>query len=104
MQQRMLDPGNPTRQSISTDFARLGFDICADAGALDPRTPGRLRLLEELNSWRNAVAHQDWRNASGSSIKLHDVRRWRSACSALALTFDRAVAAHLVTMVGTAPW
>ena len=60
-----------------------------------------------MGHWRNAIAHQDFdgneRHLGGrTEITVADVRRFRGACGALALWFDRAVLAHIKAIAGTA--
>jgi hypothetical protein len=65
-------------------------------------------MLEELNGWRNAIAHQSFVPAmlKGSRVilPLSRVRRWRKACDGLARSFDRIMYAHLQAMTGVVPW
>jgi hypothetical protein len=75
----------------------------ATVHALDRRNAARQAELETLNTWRNAIAHQDWR-VVGPSLQLPQVRAWRDVCRALAKSFDRAVGVHVATLVGTQPW
>lgn len=104
---RKLDTGNANPGNIGADFGRLGLELWPAAAAIDRRTAARRGRLEELNAWRNAVAHQQFKGpmvARARPLRLSDVRRWRSACVALAWTFDEAVRRWLTTLVGVAPW
>lgn len=111
-QNRSLDRGNATAGSVGNDFGRFGaMQLWPRVFQLDGRNRERRRKLDQLNVWRNAVAHQDFpltaANASvvaGTQRTLVYVRRWRSACDHLATHFDRAVRDHIITLVGTAPW
>jgi hypothetical protein len=63
--------------------------------------------LEELNTWRNAIAHQDFDPAKlgGTKVlRLSLVRQWRSACNGLAVAFDAVMCHHLSVLSGTMPW
>src|SRR5437870_4516899 len=60
IQDRKLDRGNPNPRNIDADFGRLGIRFWQDVIAQDQRNRVRRALLEELNTWRNAIAHQDF--------------------------------------------
>jgi hypothetical protein len=102
-QGRKLDHGNPSPANLQQDFLRLGLDLWRAVHAQDRRNVRRQRSIEELNAWRNAIAHQDWRRL-GPGLRLPTVEAWRSACHALAPHFDRAVFDRLCVAVGRAPW
>src|SRR5262245_34628199 len=55
---RKLDHGNPNPGNIGADFDRLGLTLWPAVVAADGRNSGRQATLEELNRWRNAIAHQ----------------------------------------------
>lgn len=57
---RSLDRGNPHPGAIGSDFNRLGVDFWTEVYSLDARNERRRELLQELNDWRNAIAHQDF--------------------------------------------
>jgi hypothetical protein len=104
---RRLDSGNATPANIGTDFWRFGLDIWAAAGQHDPRTRQRREKLESLNRWRNAVAHQDFRNTQlngRETLRLSEVRAWRRACECLAVDFDKVLRLHLNAISGALPW
>lgn len=102
---RKLDHGNPNPGNIASDFRDLGMlKFWDQVEAVSATTPDRRRLLEELNKWRNAIAHQDWTAVGNPKLTLATVRAWRSACDALARSFDKAVRGHLAKVVGAAPW
>lgn len=104
---RKLNWGNANAGNIGSDYARLGLDLWAGVHASDPRSEERQRQLEELNLWRNAVAHHDFdkpRLAGRTELTLSEVRAWRRACNALALDFDRVARAYLIGITGQAPW
>ena len=102
---RKLDHGNPNPGNLGSDFGRLGFDFWAAVHGRDTRNPGRKSQLENLAGWRNAIAHQDFDPAKiVPPLRLAEVQRWRSACSAMAHEFDQVVRDHLVTLVGVRPW
>lgn len=108
---RGLDRGNASAETISADFARFDLDLWAAATAVSSLTATRRARLEQLNTWRNAIAHQDFVFSSqqqtllsGTSLTLPWARRWRSACKGLAQTFDKVVAAHLEAASGARRW
>jgi hypothetical protein len=104
---RKLNWGNANAGNIGSDYARLGLDIWSGVHASNPRSEERQRKLEELNLWRNAVAHYDFdkpRLAGRTELTLSEVREWRRACNALALDFDRVARAYLIGITGQAPW
>jgi hypothetical protein len=104
---RKLDVGNPNPGNLGSDFERLGLNFWPSILARGDRNRRRRDQLEFLNRWRNAVAHQDFTTVARvgrASLGLEDVRRWRAACNALAVEFDRVVASYLATILGVAPW
>lgn len=104
---RKLDSGNPNPGNIGADFNRLGIAFWQDVKLLDRRNQQRLKLLDELNQWRNAIAHQDFNPArlGGTTVLVLDkVRSWRQACISLAPAFDTVMANHIGAIVGTRPW
>lgn len=91
---RALDRGNPHPGAIGEDFNRLGMAFWPAVLAIDARNERRRDCLVDLNAWRNAIAHQDFdpeRLGDRVTVTLAMVRRWRSACRALARCFDRVV-------------
>jgi hypothetical protein len=76
--------------------------------ALDRRTSQRRRSLEELNEWRNAIAHQDFLPgmlmAGRPVLHLAQVQTWRKACDGLVRSFDRVMRGYILGVTGTAPW
>ncbi len=108
---RRLDAGNATAGTLGPDFDRLGLAFLRELEARPENRRRRLEL-ERLNVWRNAIVHLDFplkpgreklvRGTSPDSVR--DVRRFRQACDALAIEFDRIVRAHVSGVVGGAPW
>ena len=109
---RSLDRGNAGPSTIGNDFGRFGATKFWDLVDLqDRRNPARRTRLEQLNTWRNGVAHQDfnWSREESKLIgktrgTLDDVRMWRDACNALAQEMDRAVAHQALNLIGQQPW
>jgi hypothetical protein len=105
--QRKLDVGNPNPTNLGTDFNRLGLKFWTEVGASDARAAHRRLQLESLNTWRNAIAHQDFdpvKLGGRTTLLLQEVRAWRSACDGLARTFDAVLRHHLGTVTGSFPW
>ena len=107
-QRRQLDKANATRESITADFARFGFSFYNEVVASDRRNIARYRRLQTMNTWRNAIAHQDFSRlvVSGNvpALRLATVRGWRRSCDGLAKSFDRVMQAQLRDLTGVAPW
>jgi hypothetical protein len=109
---RRLDRGNAHPGGLGESFKSFELDIWGVAGQLDARTARRLVRLEQLNIWRNAIAHQDFDFSrrqmqvlgDASGLDLRKVRAFRSCCDQLAGTFDRVLARHLESIVGVRPW
>jgi hypothetical protein len=105
---RKLDTGNPNPGSIGSDFNRFGISFWPLVDADHPRNPQRRQALEELNRWRNAIAHSaftpDMCRGGRPSLQLAEVQDWRRACDGLARSFDNVMHAHLLATTGVAPW
>jgi hypothetical protein len=103
-----LDTGNPNPGNIGADFDRLGLRFWPAVDADHLRNPRRKVLLEQLNRWRNAIAHNDFAPdmclAGRPSLRLAAVRAWRKACRGLGRSFDNVMRAHLLAVNGIAPW
>lgn len=104
-QGRKLDFGNPNAGNLGADFGRLGMPFWSEVRKLDSRNSSRQKNLDELNEWRNAIAHQDFSKVVGTpSLSLGQVHRWHSCLNALARDFDRAVRTHIHGLAGTPTW
>ena len=68
--ERKLDRGNANPGSLGQDYGRLGIEFWDEVRKLSPRNSARSQALEMLNSWRNAIAHQDFDPAKLGSSKL----------------------------------
>jgi hypothetical protein len=105
---RKLDRGNPNSGNIGSDFGRLDLPFWPSVDAHRPQNPPRRALLDELNEWRNAIAHQDFAPAmlrgGRPALQLAQVQGWRRACEGLARSFDEVMYAHILGKTGTAPW
>lgn len=107
VQKRQLDKGNPHPGNIGEDYNRFGLIFWNEVRNLDPRNQTRRQRLEELNAWRNAIAHQDFDPAKlgGTTVlRLHQVREWRNACNQLANAFEEVMRSHLLAINGVSPW
>ena len=102
---RKLDRGNPNKGNLGSDFGRFGFKFWDHVHAADARNAVRSGKLEELNLWRNAIAHQDWQGVGGDpALRLVRVNGWRMALNALAPAFDRVMREQVRVIRGTPPW
>lgn len=104
---RRLHFGNATAGNIGADFARFGFRIWDVVIAADGRNVSRRQKLEQMNAWRNAIAHQDFGNSAlmgRETVRLSEVRAWRRACAGLTVDFDRHFELHLRSITGVRPW
>ena len=105
---RNLDRGNPSPCNLGADFGRFDLPFWPRVDAHRAPNPQRRAALEELNEWRNAIAHQDFvpamLRAGRPILQLAQVQTWRKACDGLAWSFDDVLRAHLQTVTGTSPW
>jgi hypothetical protein len=105
---RKIDRGNPNAGNIGSDFNRFNVAFWPLVDAHRPQNPARKAALEELNGWRNAIAHQDFPaamlKAGRPSLTLAQVQTWRKACDGLVRSFEEVMHGHLLTLTGTVPW
>ena len=104
---RQLDRGNPHPGAIGADFNRLGLDFWDQVRHHDWRNRARQNRLDDLNTWRNAIAHQDFdpKQLGGTiTLRLARVRGWRKACEHLAASFDEVMRDHIEQFTGVFPW
>ena len=105
---RKIDRGNPNAGNLGSDFNRFSFVFWSLVDAHRPQNSDRKAALEELNDWRNAIAHQDFPTsmlrAGRPNLTLAQVQSWRKACDGLARSFDDVLHGHLQTLTGVAPW
>ena len=107
VQHRKLNTGNPNPGNIGEDYNRFGISFWDEVKNLDMRNQARQNRIEELNAWRNAIAHHDFDPArlGGTTIlRLQQVLRWRKACHSLAGAFDKVMRTHLHAVNGVSPW
>ena len=103
---RELNFGNAQPEKIQADFGRLGIKLWDELTILDATNRDR-SMLVTLNTWRNAIAHQDFDPAKlGGTItlQLQQVRLWRTGCDRLAEAFDEIMHRHLLAITGSSPW
>jgi hypothetical protein len=104
---RQLDQRNAQPASIGADFVRLGLDFWADVAAYRPGSTARKAALDQLNAWRNAIAHQSFdpsKLGGTTTLRLIQVKRWRGACLYLARCFDEVMRQHLQHLTAVQPW
>jgi hypothetical protein len=108
---RQLDRRNAHPAVLVADFEWLTTNLWADLVQQDPGNDRRRRLLDQLNVWRNAIAHQAFSatggnaaRAAGTARTLHWARLWRTNCSALAQQMDKLVRVGLTNQFGVEPW
>lgn len=104
---RSLDRGNPNSGNIGADFGRFGLVFWDEVYADHQLNRRRREYLDDLNAWRNAIAHHDFDPARlGGTTVLHlvVVRQWRSSMNALATSFDNVMRAHITNLLGAVPW
>lgn len=104
---RKLEIGNPNPGNIGSDFGRffaIGVKFWDYVYQVDRRSQRRRERIEDLNSWRNAIAHQDFARVGSVFLRLPTVRGWRQACQGLAASFDAVMHARLTLLVGQSPW
>jgi hypothetical protein len=103
-----LDRGNPNPGNIGSDFNRFKLSFWPLVDANHTKNLARKAALEELNEWRNAVAHHDYSPsmmlAGHLQLKLGHVRNWRASCDGLARSFVDVMQSHLRKILGYAPW
>ena len=103
---RKLDIGNPNPANIGSDFGRFGLDFWQAVAAAGPGNSERQRKLQNLTDWRNSIAHQDFERHAMTrrTLRLRDVRNFRSACDGLVRTFDFVMRRRLEAIIGIVPW
>jgi hypothetical protein len=111
LHQRALSRGNAHPAALAADFARLGVDVWDELGRRNPRNAVRRLRIEQLNVWRNAIAHQDFAfsnsqtaTTSGMARDWRSLRIWRHSCSALVHELDAVVKRHLTGLADEPPW
>jgi hypothetical protein len=80
----------------------VGIDFWDEGKRDDSRNAPRMDLLQVLNEWRNAIAHQSF--SGSSTLQLVQARQWRRACGRLAASFDSVMNRQLRNLTGAPPW
>src|SRR5204863_6931974 len=105
---RKIDRGNPSPGNLGSDFNRFGISFWALVDVHRPQNLARKVALEEMNEWRNAIAHQDFAasmlKAGRPGLTLAQVQTWRKACDGLARSFEEVLRRHLHILTGAVPW
>ncbi|MBI1916199.1 MAG: hypothetical protein HYS12_15915 [Planctomycetes bacterium] len=105
---RGLDHGNANQGTIAGDFRRMGLrDFWSRVDADRPGNDRRRQVLDQLNEWRNAIAHQSLdpaRLGGTTMLRLAVVRRWRRVCRVLAKSMDNVTRAYIQGVTGMPPW
>jgi hypothetical protein len=105
---RQLDTRNANQGTLAGDFHRLGIPhLWTRMDAVFVNNNLRRQSLDDLNTWRNAIAHQAFDPAVlGGTTMLHlgRVQRWRRGCHQLARSLDRILRAHIQAVTGSNPW
>jgi hypothetical protein len=102
--------GNAGPGNIGNDFERLGVSLWPDLYRRDGRNRKRNAKLDVLNTWRNAIAHDDFENTTTfpqkrqTVLRLSTVKAWRSACDQIASDMDEHMRTYLTHLLGTPPW
>ncbi len=96
---------NAQPSSLGQDFNRLGFNFWQEMANYHPANKGLQKNLEELNTWRNAFAHQDFSQTAGlSTIQLSKVKAFRRVCERLAKNTDWVIGRQVRNLTGNSPW
>jgi hypothetical protein len=105
---RKIDRGNPNPSNLGSDFGRFNLAYWPLVEAHRPRNPARKAALEELNDWRNAIAHHSFPasmlRGGRPHLTLAQVQVWRKACDGLARSFEDVLRGHLHILTGAVPW
>jgi len=110
MEGRALTRRNATSETLRKDFLRLDLDLREALERRDQRNLDRMRRLNQLVTWRNAVAHQDEPSPGsaqlirGTDRNVRSLRTWRHSCSALAHDIDAVVNQHMIVLAGRRAW
>jgi hypothetical protein len=104
---RQLDRGNANPATLGSDFGRLGLVWWKSVDEVESAGADLRDELEKLNTWRNAVAHNDFdpKKLGGTMVlTLSMVRGWRKVCNQLAVALDQVLADHIATSTKALPW
>ncbi len=108
---RALESKNPRTDHLGADFSKVGLALIKDLKAIGPASQARLRHLDLLIDFRNAIAHGNEAEISAMALargikptKAAFVR-YRGFLNQLAPTMDRTVSTQLASVLNIrAPW
>lgn len=100
-----LDAGNPSYETIKSDFGRFGIDVAVVLAANSGHA-NRVTQLGHLMAWRNHAAHYNDGNpkTGPATLSLADLRSWTASCDAFACELDAAMHGYLASTLGQPPW
>jgi hypothetical protein len=107
---RRLDRQNAHSAALGDDFGRFVQSFWSVVDASGSRFASRRRRLDQLNAWRNAIAHHDFRRigtdplTAGTRIDLATVNSWWRALDHLADGIDQTLYGELSATTGVSPW
>ena len=105
---RKLDRGNPNAGHIGADFGRFRLPFWSLVAAHHSQNSNRRMALDDMNEWRNAIGHQDFApamlRAGRPTLQLARVQAWRSACDALARSFEEVMRTYIRRFAVSVPW
>lgn len=102
-----LSSGNANAGNIGSDFNRFNLEFWKQVKAVAPvQNERRKDQIDLLNTWRNAIAHQDFasRTLNPNWVTLPRVRGFRTCCDQLAARFNDVMGAQLAIITGNNPW
>ncbi len=110
-QGRKLDIQNPRAAPLGADFGRLGFRFIDELKARGPEAERRLRELDLLIDYRNAIGHGDEAKIAavekGTDVRStkRSFQHHRAILNHLAGSMDELVASRMADLLGIArPW
>ncbi len=98
-----LDHGNPNFGNIVADFRRFDVGVKAEADK-DPTSKMWLPHLDQLNKWRNVVAHHGSPPSGLPPLALPLVQGWRPSCDRIVEFLDGMMYNHLRRLMRRKPW
>lgn len=111
LQGRKLDTQNPRVSALGSDFGRLGFSFIDHLKSAGPETQERLRRLDVLIDFRNAIGHGN-ETQIANLVATGDIAEtkqsylnYRRSLNALAGTMDKVLATELAALLQIPrPW
>jgi hypothetical protein len=96
-----LGKGNPTLDTLSEDFSRLGIENLRQAIGTEPAADTHKGRLKALIDCRNKCAHGE---PVIPELQLTSLQDWRTSCDWLATKLNAIVYNHLRAAFRAAPW